>query len=92
MVYLKTVLSYIVDMSSLLASIAYFYVCFIGFKITDGPKRFLSLTGALVSMLFIGLLVIPGSPSRLGLPSMLLMLLWAILGFFYYKKYSKVMR
>jgi amino acid transporter len=69
-----------------------YIVCFIGFKITDGPKRFLSLTGALVSMLFIGLLVIPGSPSRLGLPSMLLMLLWAILGFFYYKKYSKVMR
>jgi amino acid transporter len=88
----RKVIIYIVDMSSLLASIAYFYVCFIGFKITDGPKRFLSLTGALVSMLFIGLLVIPGSPSRLGLPSMLLMLLWAILGFFYYKKYSKVMR
>lgn len=88
----RKVIIYIVDMSSLLAATAYFYVCYIGFKNSKGANRILSLIGALVSILFIGLLVIPGSPSRLGLPSMVLLLLWAMFGYFYYKKYSKAMR
>jgi amino acid transporter len=86
----REVIIYIVDMSSLLASIAYLYVCFISLKMVEKKKdKIYSGIGLLVSISFIGLLVIPGSPGRLSTPSMIFMLLWAALGFGYYKKYCK---
>lgn len=83
---------YIVDMSSLLSAIAYFYVCYIGFKNSKGSNRYLSAMGALISLVFIGLLTIPGSPGRLSSPSMVLMLLWGVLGYLYYRRYSNTMK
>lgn len=88
----REVIIYIVNMSSLLAAIAYFYVCYIGFKNTKRLDRYGSALGALMSLLFIALLLIPGSPAQLSAPSMILTIIWAVLGFFYYKKYSKVMK
>lgn len=88
----REVIIYIVDMSSLLAAISYFYVCFIGFKYQRGISRYISAMGAMISIVFIGLLIIPGSPARLSKPSMVLMILWAIVGYFYYKRYSKNMK
>lgn len=88
----REVIIYIVNMSSLLAAVGYFYVCYIGFKNSIGLDRYFSALGALVSITFIGLLVIPGSPAKLSSPSMILTILWAILGYFYYKKYSKIMK
>lgn len=83
---------YIVDMSSLLSAIAYFYVCYIGFKNSKGSNRYLSAMGSFISLVFIGLLTIPGSPGRLSSPSMVLMLLWAVLGYLYYRRYSNTMK
>ncbi len=83
---------YIVDMSSLLSAIAYFYVCYIGFKNSKGSNRYLSAMGAFISLVFIGLLTIPGSPGRLSSPSMVLMLLWGVLGYLYYRRYSNTMK
>lgn len=88
----REVIIYIVDMSSLLAAVAYFYVCYISFKHSAGCDRYFSAIGALVSIVFIGLLIIPGSPASLRTPSMLLTILWTILGYFYYKKYSNSMK
>lgn len=88
----REVIIYIVDMSSLLVAVAYFYVCYISFKHSIGLDRYFSLVGAFISLVFIGLLIIPGSPARLSSPSMLLMVLWAVLGYFYYKRYSNSMK
>lgn len=88
----REVIIYIVNMSSLLAAVAYFYVCYIGFKHSKGLDRYFSAVGAIFSLIFIGLLIIPGSPAKLSSPSMILMILWALLGYFYYNKYSKTMK
>lgn len=88
----REVIIYIVNMSSLLAAIAYFYVCYIGFKNSTGIDRYFSAVGSLTSLVFIGLLLLPGSPGRLSNPSMILMIIWAILGYFYYKRYSRSMK
>lgn len=85
----RKVIIYIVDMSSLLAAVAYFYVSYIGFKHSITAKsRCLTAMGVLVSMIFMGLLLIPGSPARLSGPSMILLILWALLGLIYYKRYT----
>ncbi len=88
----REVIIYIVNMSSLLAAIGYFYVCYIGFKHSTGLDKYFSAVGALVSITFMGLLIIPGSPGRLSTPSIVLVILWAVLGYFYYKRYSKIMK
>ncbi|WP_130806266.1 APC family permease [Senegalia massiliensis] len=88
----REVIIYIVDMSSLLAAIAYFYVCYIGYKTTIGIDRALSIIGALISLTFMGLLIIPGSPGKLSNPSIIIMVLWMGIGFFYYKKHSTEMK
>ncbi|NBI06012.1 APC family permease [Senegalia massiliensis] len=88
----REVIIYIVDMSSLLAAIAYFYVCYIGYKTTIGIDRILSIIGVLISLIFMALLIIPGSPGKLSNPSILMMILWMGIGFLYYKKYSTEMK
>ena len=80
----REVIIYIVDMSSFLAAITYFYVCWISMKKVKGISRFIAGIGALVSLVFIGLLVIPGSPGQLSGPSMVMLFLWTVLGVFYY--------
>ncbi|CAM2844651.1 APC family permease [Erysipelothrix tonsillarum] len=84
----REMIIYIVDMSSLLAAIVYFYVCFISFKKSNGTAKGLSAVGALVSLVFVGLLVIPGSPGQLQLPSFIFMIVWSVLGIFYYFKHQ----
>lgn len=88
----REVIIYIVDMSSLLAAVAYFYVCYIGLNHSTGLDRYVSAMGALISIIFMGLLIIPGSPARLSSSSIVLMVLWAVFGYFYYKRYSKTMK
>ncbi len=87
----REVIIYIVDMSSFMAAVAYFYVCYIAVKQTRGWNQILSALGVLVSIVFMGLLIIPASPARLSNPSMVLMLMWAGMGYVYYKRYSKIM-
>ncbi|MBZ2175019.1 APC family permease [Schnuerera sp. xch1] len=84
----REVIIYIVDMSSLLAALAYFYVCYISSKIVKNRReKYLSSIGSFISIAFIGLLVIPWSPGRLSIPSILFVILWIVAGFFYYRKY-----
>lgn len=87
----REVIIYIVDMSSFMAAVAYFYVCYIAVKRSTGIDKYLSAVGALVSILFMGLLVTPSSPARLSTPSMILMVLWTVMGYFYYRRYTNRM-
>ncbi|GEL07860.1 APC family permease [Salisediminibacterium halotolerans] len=86
----REVIIYIVDMASLLAAIAYFYTCYIGVKKASGMReKYLSITGAVISIGFMLLLLVPGSPGQLSTPSMIFMIIWAIAGYFYFKKYVR---
>ncbi len=85
----RQVILYIVDMSSLLAALAYLYVCYISSKISKNRlERYLSWVGVILSMVFVGLLIIPKSPARLSLPSIIFMFIWVIAGIFYYRTCS----
>lgn len=104
----REVLMWIVDMSSIGVSIAYLYTCFTAYKlfkwtkngitseqqVVSPFKKLISLIGAISSLIFIGLLLIPGSPAFLGIESRIALLVWIILGAVFYlfkrKEYSKV--
>ncbi|SHG91978.1 MULTISPECIES: APC family permease [Virgibacillus] len=86
----REVIIYIVDMSSFLAAIAYFYVCLISYKYaTTKWDQWLTFIGIMISISFILLLILPQSPGKLSTPSLLFMGLWGIIGFFYYRSYTK---
>lgn len=85
----REVIIYIVNMSSLLAAIAYFYVCVIGYRNTVHKReKYFSIVGAIVSASFIGLLVIPASPGHLSAPSMIFTVIWGLAGVVYYRFYK----
>lgn len=89
-------------MSSIGVSIAYLYTCITAytlFKWTANDiqsskeevspiKKTISLIGILASVIFIGLLLIPGSPAFLGIESRIALLIWTVLGvaFYLYKR------
>lgn len=82
----REVIIYIVDMASVLAAVAYTYVCYIGLRYSEGrSNKFFTFVGLLVSLSFIGLLLIPGSPGRLSNTSLILLAAWIILGYFYFR-------
>ncbi|MGT2949699.1 hypothetical protein BU202_00030 [Streptococcus cuniculi] len=82
----REVILYIVDLSSLMAAVTYAYVCFISARLAKSPvdKR-LSQLGVVISFFFIGLLLVPGSPSQLGGISMGILLGWILLGLLYFR-------
>lgn len=85
----REVLNYIVDMSSLLAALAYFYVCMISFNNTSIRwLRPIILVGAGMSLLFMGILIWPSSPAFLGRNPLIFLVAWIALGFFYYRRYA----
>lgn len=83
----REVILWIVDMSSLGAAIAYLYVCVISFKKGQtNYRRVMALLGIMVSIAFVGLLLIPGSPAALGIESLIALGVWIILGIVFYVK------
>lgn len=83
----REVILWIVDMSSLGAAIAYFYVCFIAFGL--GKTRFkkvMSLLGVVASLLTVALLLVPTSPAALGKESRIALILWVAVGIVFYMK------
>lgn len=83
----RAVIIYIVDMSSLLAAITYFYVCYIAAKSVTGMEKVQAIVGATVSLSFIALLVIPGSPGRLSGGALIALAVWTVLGLIYYTRH-----
>lgn len=83
----REVILYIVDISSVLAAVAYGYVSYVSYtysiKRSDKVLCFLSL---IVSIGFIFLLLCPLSPAVLKLPSLIILAVWTLVGYIIYKK------
>lgn len=105
----REVLTWVVDMSSIGVSIAYFYTCYTAFvlfkwskkDVQDATKeavapwkKLISLIGSIISLIFISLLLIPGSPAFLGKESLIALVIWILLGFGFYlfkrKEYNSI--
>lgn len=83
----REVIIWIVDMSSLGAAIAYFYVSFISYKIVKTKKdKMIGFLGVIISILFICLLLLPMSPASLGTESLIALVVWCIFGILAYRK------
>lgn len=95
----RNVLGWVVDMSSVGVSIAYFYTCYTAYKILkwkdDGemdPKRemvspgkkFVAMLGMISSIGFLLLLLVPGSPAVLGTESLVALGIWIALGLIFF--------
>ena len=96
----RTALTWIVNMSSTGVSIAYFITCLSAAKLfsfnkeseTYGPvfKSF-GIIGSIISFIFLYLLLIPGSPASLSLPSYGALAGWLIIGLvFFVIRYPKI--
>lgn len=78
---------WIVDMSSLGASVAYFYVSFIVLKESKNTKdKILAGIGVIISIIFMLLLILPMSPAALSKESLIALIVWCIIGFIAYYK------
>ena len=97
-------------MSSIGVSIAYFYTCYTAyamFKWSSNQKsnnlevqvvapfqKFMALIGIISSLIFVALLLVPGSPAFLGIESRIALLVWVILGVVFYlakrKEYNAI--
>lgn len=98
----REALVWVVDMSSIGVSIAYFYTCYTAFYLfkwssksitnpaiqsVDPLKKSVSFVGIIASLIFILLLLIPSSPAFLGTKPLVALVIWIVLGFlFYYYK------
>ncbi|MCH3918108.1 MAG: APC family permease [Spirochaetia bacterium] len=80
----RTVTSWIFEVASIGTAIGYLYTCLSCHKFSkkDGNRRQATkaLIGSLFSCSFIALLLIPGTPSFLSIPSRIITLGWVILG------------
>ncbi|WP_408011428.1 APC family permease [Pseudalkalibacillus sp. A8] len=99
----RQALLWVVDMSAIGVTIAYFYCCLVAFKCLKwnseqksgdledvAPvKKGLTLLGTISSVVFLGLLVVPGSPAFLGIPSWVALFVWVVLGTIVYLSRSK---
>jgi amino acid transporter len=95
----RQVLIWVVDMSSIGVTIAYFYTCFTAYKlfkwnkgvdfdssinVVSPFKKSLAGLGVIVSLVFLALLLIPGSPAFLGVESRIALAGWIVLGIVFY--------
>lgn len=80
----RQVINWVVDMTSVGASLSFAYACAAALKLAkqDGDKKAM-LTGAVglaLSIFFLGLLLIPGAPGFLSTPSLCALVIWLVLG------------
>ncbi|MGV8979070.1 MAG: APC family permease [Cellulomonas sp.] len=81
----RAVVNYIVDMSSMLAAVAYAATCFISMRIAGkAVDRVSSGVGLMFSLGFIALLSVPGSPGQLSVPAMVMLGIWLAIGLVVY--------
>lgn len=86
----REVILWIVDMSSLGAAIAYFFVSLISRRLaTSKTFKIISLLGMLSSAIIVLLLLVPSSPASLGKESMIALVMWIILGLVFYFRVTK---
>lgn len=90
----RAALTWVVDMSSAGITVAYFYTCFCAWKIARtgqvpgmpkpiAPNKFyeyFALAGCILSVGFLALLFVPGSPGMLGTAPLMALVVWIVLG------------
>ena len=80
----RQVINWVVDMTSVGASLSFAYSCAAAMKLAKrcGEKKwFLSgAAGLLLSVFFLGLLLIPGAPGFLSSPSLIALAAWTAFG------------
>lgn len=93
----RPVLLWIVDMSAVGVTIAYFYTCLTAYRLfkwksenvkderpSSPIKKIIALLGVASGLGFLGLLLIPGTSSSLGVESFIALGIWILLGFCFY--------
>lgn len=95
----REALVWVVDMSSVGVSIAYFYTCLTAFRLftwSDDKrantliqevapfKKTIAFAGMIASLSFIALLLVPGSPAVLGNESKVVLIAWVLIGVVFY--------
>lgn len=94
----RAALSWVVDMTSVGITVAYFYTCFCAYRIgrhgfvpgmqsrisPSKSMQIFGLTGSFLSIGFLLLLLIPASPGALGSESLITLTLWLVLGLFFF--------
>ena len=82
----REVIIWIVDMSSLGAAIAYFYVSYISIKkVKTKGGKLIGCIGVAISILFMLLLLVPISPAALGIEPIVALIMWSCLGIIFYR-------
>ncbi|PVZ71530.1 APC family permease [Pelagibaculum spongiae] len=87
----RNVLGWIVGTSSVGASVGYLYASLSAYKLykAEHSKVFLpAVFGSIASMMFLVLLLVPGLSSTLSMPSAIIVLLWAVMGYCFYRFYD----
>ncbi|MGO2860840.1 MAG: APC family permease [Brevibacterium sp.] len=96
----RAALTWVVDMSSIGVTIAYLYTCLCAFRIFrptreahdpealpgmySTTKKILSGVGAAIAVIFMLLLLIPGSPGALGKESLIALIVWIVIGVLFF--------
>lgn len=95
----REALLWVVDMAALGVTIAYFYACFVAYRlfrwsakeksqnevlIVAPWRKLFSLLGVICSASFLLLLVVPGSPGFLSKPSWIALLVWISIGVIFF--------
>ncbi|WP_130805863.1 APC family permease [Senegalia massiliensis] len=97
----RQVLTWVVDMASIGAAIGYFYTSASAFKFLRKEKgkmylKIFSVLGCILAIGFVLLLIVPGMPAYLSLPSRIALFVWIALGIIFYisirKSYQELPR
>lgn len=86
----RTALNWIVDMSSVGVSIAFFATSLVAVKFFSEKNHrhpmyiLFGILGSIIALIFLLLLLIPSSPAALSGPSYIALLVWAILGIIFF--------
>jgi amino acid transporter len=87
----RNVLSWIVGTSSVGASIGYLYTSLSSYKLykkEHGKVYLPSVFGSVAGVIFLILLLVPGLNSSLSMPSAIIVIVWGLVGFSFYKFYD----
>lgn len=96
----RAALTWVVDMSSIGVTIAYLYTCLCAFRIFrptheardlealpgmySTTKKIFSGIGAAIAVIFMLLLLVPGSPGALGKESLIALIVWIVIGVLFF--------
>lgn len=80
----RQVLTWIVDMSALGGAVIFFYTALTAYKISSGIEKVVGAIATVFSSIFVLLLIIPGSPGFLSMQSIVMLILWSVLGILFY--------